>query len=203
MIDALFGSKTRVKLLHLFLNNPGQKFYVREITRIINEQINSVRRELSNMIEVGIVTSDNSDNKLYYQVNQRYEYYLPLRAIFSNSVAEICSAPIQDLGNNNLKYVDDLKNIPGIRIAIFTGILVKGSNSPIDILLAGNVDKLKVGSFIKSVEAGEGREINYTLMPYDEFYYRLSVRDRFIVSVINNKHSVIVDKDRILDKEEK
>lgn len=44
MIDALFGSKTRVKLLHLFLNNPGQPFYVREITRKIDEQINSVRR---------------------------------------------------------------------------------------------------------------------------------------------------------------
>jgi len=81
MIDALFGSKTRVKLLHLFLNNPGQPFYVREITRKIGEQINSVRRELSNMIEVGIITSDSADNKLYYQINQRYEYYAPLKAI--------------------------------------------------------------------------------------------------------------------------
>jgi predicted transcriptional regulator len=56
MIDALFGSKTRVKLLHLFLNNPGQSFFVREITRKIDEQINSVRRELANMIQVGIIT---------------------------------------------------------------------------------------------------------------------------------------------------
>src|SRR5450830_1071803 len=85
MIDALFGSKTRVKLLHLFLNNPGQPFYVREITRKIEEQINSVRRELSNMLEVGIITSDSADNKLYYQVNQRYEYYVPLRAIFGDA----------------------------------------------------------------------------------------------------------------------
>ena len=46
MIDTLFGSKTRVKLLYLFLNNPGRAFYVREITRRVDEQINSVRREL-------------------------------------------------------------------------------------------------------------------------------------------------------------
>ena len=65
MIDALFGSKTRVKLLHLFLNSPGQSFYVREITRKIDEQINSVRRELSNMLAVGVITSDSADNKLY------------------------------------------------------------------------------------------------------------------------------------------
>src|SRR5665648_738498 len=78
VIDALFGSKTRVKLLHLFLNNPGKAFYVREITRLIDEQINSVRRELSNMLEVGIITSDSADNKLYYEVDQRYEHYLSL-----------------------------------------------------------------------------------------------------------------------------
>ena len=69
MIDALFGSKTRVKLLHLFLNNPGKSFYVREITRLIDEQINSVRRELANMLNVVIITCKEADNKLYYEVN--------------------------------------------------------------------------------------------------------------------------------------
>ena len=70
MIDALFGSKTRVKLLKLFLNNPDSSYYVREITRLIDEQINSVRRELSNMLKIGIITSENVENKLYYKVNQ-------------------------------------------------------------------------------------------------------------------------------------
>src|SRR4051795_9478288 len=88
MIDALFGSKTRVKLLHLFLNNPGKAFYVREITRLIDEQINSVRRELSNMLAVGIITSDSADNKLYYEVNQRYQFYVPFRAIFADERIE-------------------------------------------------------------------------------------------------------------------
>ena len=60
MIDALFGSKTRVKLLHLFMNNPGRSFYVREITRLIDEQINSVRRELANMLQIGVIISDSS-----------------------------------------------------------------------------------------------------------------------------------------------
>ena len=87
MIDKLFGSKTRVKLLHLFLNNPGTPYYVREITRLVDEQINSVRRELSNMLSIGIITSDNSDNKLYYEVNQRYELYVALRAIFADQIA--------------------------------------------------------------------------------------------------------------------
>ena len=54
MIEQLFGSKTRVKLLQLFLANPGRSFYVRELTRKIDEQINSVRRELSNLMELSL-----------------------------------------------------------------------------------------------------------------------------------------------------
>ena len=56
--------------MHLFLNNPNRAFYVREITRKIDEQINSVRRELANMLSIGIIKSDQSNNRLYYEINQ-------------------------------------------------------------------------------------------------------------------------------------
>src|ERR1700756_2393078 len=86
MVEQLFGSKTRVKLLQLFYSNPNRSFYVREITRKIDEQINSVRRELSNLLSIGIITSDNTNNKLYYEVNQKFEYFEPLQQIFGNGV---------------------------------------------------------------------------------------------------------------------
>src|SRR3954463_10186195 len=82
VIEQLFGSKTRVKLLQLFYSNPNRSFYVREITRKIDEQINSVRRELSNLLSIGIITSDATQNRLYYEVNQKYEYFKPLGVIF-------------------------------------------------------------------------------------------------------------------------
>src|SRR5438477_11347083 len=85
MIEQLFGSKTRVKLLQLFYSNPNRSFYVREITRKIDEQINSVRRELANLLSIGIIASDTTNNRLYYEVNQSYEFYEPLRAIFGQS----------------------------------------------------------------------------------------------------------------------
>ncbi len=200
MIDALFGSKTRVKLLYLFLNNPGQPFYVREITRKIGEQINSVRRELSNMINVGIITSDSADNKLYYQVNQRYEYYVALRSIFGSGTSE--SLVINKTSDNasTADYSSILHGIAGIRLAILAGILVEGSMTSVDVLLVGDIAAAKVKSFIKDVEKQEGREINYSVLSYDEFYYRLSVRDKFITEIINSKHNVVIDKDKILNK---
>src|SRR6266702_1679533 len=96
MIEQLFGSKTRVKLLQLFYGNPNRSFYVREITRKIDEQINSVRRELANLLNVGIIVSDTTNHRLYYEVSQTYEYYQPFLAIFGNGVTSAALAPVTD-----------------------------------------------------------------------------------------------------------
>ncbi|HET6746536.1 MAG TPA: transcriptional regulator [Candidatus Saccharimonadales bacterium] len=193
MIDALFGSKTRVKLLHLFLNNPGKSFYVREITRLIDEQINSVRRELANMLNVGIITSDTADNKLYYEVNQRYEYYVPFRAIFADEkISEVSPTNRQDSWHNLLE------GLSGVRIVLLAGVLVRGSGVGIDLLVVGNVSAVKVKNVVKQIEKIEGREINYSVISYDEFYYRLSVRDKFITEILNGKHAVLLDTDKVL-----
>lgn len=193
MIDALFGSKTRVKLLHLFLNNPGKAFYVREITRLIDEQINSVRRELSNLLEVGVITSDSADNKLYYEINQRYEFYVPFRAIFADARVEASTDT-----TSAHSWQDRIGELTGIRLALAAGVLVKGSASQIDLLIVGDLSAAKVKSTIKNIEKQEARELNYSVMTYDEFYYRLSVRDKFITEILAGKHAVLVDTDNML-----
>jgi hypothetical protein len=195
MIDALFGSKTRVKLLHLFLNNPGKAFYVREITRLIDEQINSVRRELANMLQVGIITSDTADNKLYYEVNQRYDYYVPFRAIFADEkMAKSEQAAVGD----KQTWRTLLEDLNGVRLVLLAGVLVRGSSSTVDLLVVGGVSNTKVGNVVKHIEKTEGREINYTILSYDDFYYRLSVRDKFITEILNGKHAVLLDTDNVL-----
>lgn len=195
MIDALFGSKTRVKLLHLFLNNPGKAFYVREITRLIDEQINSVRRELANMLEVGIITSDTADNKLYYEINQRYEYYVPFRAIFADEKVESTARKATEA-----QWHGRITELAGLRLAVIAGVLVKGSASSVDLLLVGDIPANRLKSVIKEIEQAESRELNYTVLSYDEFYYRLSVRDKFITEVLGSKHSVLYDADTILKR---
>jgi predicted transcriptional regulator with HTH domain len=88
MIEQLFGSKTRVKLLKLFFSNPNRSFYVREITRKVDEQINSVRRELANLLSLGLIKSDSANNRLYYEVNQEYEHFKALQSIFADEAME-------------------------------------------------------------------------------------------------------------------
>ena len=198
MIDALFGSKTRIKLLHLFLNNPGKSFYVREITRLIDEQINSVRRELANMMNVGIIKSDTADNKLYYEVDQRYEHYVPLRAIFGDDkeASSVVKAPKQ----STLDWQARLDELGGVKLAIMAGVFVAGSASRVDLLLVGNPAPAKTKTFIKTLEKKEGRELNYSVVSYDEFYYRMSIRDKFITELMSSKHVVLRDDEQILAK---
>lgn len=196
MIDALFGSKTRVKLLHLFLNNPNRAFYVREITRKIDEQINSVRRELANMLSVGIIKSDSANNRLYYEINQDYPHYAPLRAIFADSRLQ-SEAAVESKDND---WAKRLKALGDVRVALMSGSLVRGSGSEVDVLLAGDINKTQAKRFMKDLEAEEGHSLNYTIMSYEDFYYRLSIKDKFIAAIIGGKVTVLQDTEGVLSK---
>lgn len=182
-------------MLHLFLNNPEKSFYVREITRLIDEQINSVRRELANMLNVGVIVSDSVDNKLYYEVNQQYEYYTPLRAIFADQRMEDSSSLAQ---HQPLSWLGDLMKLSGLRLVVAAGKLVRGSASEVDLLLVGAIPPAKVANTVKKIEKIEGRELNYAVLSYDDFYYRMSVRDKFITEILSGRYSVLVDTENVL-----
>lgn len=199
MIDSLFGSKTRVKLLYLFLNNPGRAFYVREITRRVDEQINSVRRELANMLSVGVIKSDGVDNKLYYEVDQTYTFYKPLQQIFSQAPTDV-----QD-DTQELKLTTDwakrLKKLTGVQAVILSGGLVSGSRSKVDVLIVGAPPKTQVRKFIADLEEDEHRSLHYTVISFDDFYYRLSMKDRFVAEIVGGKHKVILDVKNVVSSE--
>ncbi len=200
MIDTLFGSKTRVKLLYLFLNNPSRAFYVREITRRVDEQINSVRRELANMLSVGVIKSDSIDNKLYYEVDQNYPHYQPLKQIFAskNSPAKTTTEV-----NNTMQWEKLTRKINGAKVVILSGGFTKGSRTKIDVLIAGSPLKTQVKKFIQDLEEDEHRPLHYTVVPYDDFYYRMSIKDRFITEILDGSHRVILDVNGIVMKTDK
>lgn len=198
MIEQLFGSKTRVKLLQLFYSNPNRSFYVREITRKIDEQINSVRRELANLLSVGIISSDTNNNKLYYEVNQKYEFYEPLSVIFGGGVmttvkkAEAGDAPAAVVAETD--DVKAIKTLGNVEIALFTGQFTRDELSGIDFLIVGDVNQTKLAKYVEELEAKEGKEIRYVHMPAQEFDYRQEVNDRFLLTLMSSKKQVLIDK---------
>lgn len=191
MVEQLFGSKTRVKLLQLFYSNPNRSFYVREITRKIDEQINSVRRELANLLSIGIISSDDQQNRLYYEVNQQYEFYEPLAAIFGGGVMSAPAAPAADV------QATTIKSIGNVRLAFYTGQFTRDESSGTDLFIVGDVNQTKLSKFVSELEEQEGKEIRFTLMQPQEFKYRQQVNDRFLSLVLSSKKQVLIDKDKL------
>jgi hypothetical protein len=193
MIEQLFGSKTRVKLLQLFYGNPNRSFYVREITRKIDEQINSVRRELANLLSIGIISSDNTNNRLYYEVNQSYDFYKPLAAIFGGQVISEEAAP--EAADTESK---EIKSLGNVELALYTGQFTRDESSGIDFLIVGDINISKINKFVAELEAKEGKEIRYTVMTPSEFNYRKQVNDRFLGAVMDSKKQILLDKHHVL-----
>ena len=216
MVEQLFGSKTRVKLLQLFYQNPNRSFYVREITRKIDEQINSVRRELANLLSIGIITSDNTNNRLYYEVNQDYEHYPALGSIFggkafkpakkssakaSQKVAaeqEQVTEPVATEQEVTDPFVLELQKTGNVRLAIYTGQFTRDETSGVDIVVVGDVNQTAVEHLIAELEKAEKKELRYSVFSDDEFVYRRQVNDRFVSNLLAAKKIVLIDKDKLL-----
>lgn len=205
MVEQLFGSKTRVKLLRLFYSNPNRSFYVREITRKIDEQINSVRRELSNLLSIGIIASDTTNNRLYYEVNQEYEFYQPLSMIFGVGDAAVAAqvTPDEAVAPVKVRSVDpeivELTSVGNVELAFYTGQFTRDESSGVDMLIIGDLNQVKLQKYMKDLEEKEKKEIRYVAMSPSEFTYRQQVKDRFITNVLSAKKQVLVDKNRLLE----
>jgi hypothetical protein len=201
MIEQLFGSKTRVKLLQLFYSNPNRSFYVREITRKIDEQINSVRRELANLLNVGLITSDTSNNKVYYEVNQKYEFFLPLQEIFGGGTTKVRSKGVKVAKSIELPLHDDvadLKALGNVEIAVLTGQFTRDANAAVDVLIVGNVNSNALNKYVTELERQEGKDLRYTVFSLDDFMYRLQIKDRFTSNVLRAKKQILLDKPGLL-----
>ena len=201
MIEQLFGSKTRVKLLQLFYSNPNRSFYVREITRKIDEQINSVRRELANLLNVGLITSDTSNNKVYYEVNQKYEFYAPLEEIFGGGGSKTRKSISKASKAVELPLHDeaaDLKALGNVEIAALMGQFTRDDSTGIDVLIVGNVNQNALAKYVTELEKQEGKDLRYTVFSLDDFSYRLQIKDRFMSNVLRSKKQVLLDKPGLL-----
>ena len=207
MIEQLFGSKTRFKLLKLFMLNPNRAFYVREITRKIDEQINSVRRELSNLLSIGIIKSDSSGNRLYYEVNQNHAKYASLVGLFkkepvatkTNSKAKKKTAK-SSTSTEPSSLGDDERALGDVELVVLSGIFTRDRTAPVDLLIVGNVTPTSQATYVAKLESVIDTEIQYVVLTRGEFDYRRQIKDRFLTLMLAAKLAVKVDRQNILNQ---
>lgn len=191
-IEHLFGSRTRSRLLHLFLQQPDERYFVRELTRKIDAQLNSVRRELSHLLAIGIIQEEVendtdvpkkvADRRKYYVTNKKCILFEELKALFAKASVMMQRDILRGLLQDS-----------GIQVLLLSGMFCGGSDAETDVLIVGTPDTRLLADRMKNAEEQLGAEINYTVMPAEEYLYRKDIGDRFLASVTSGEHVVLHD----------
>lgn len=183
MLEDIIISKVRVKLLTLFLRNPGKIFHVREITRRIEEEINAVRRELARMEKAGMVTSEWRQNRRYYSFRKDYPLFPELSSLIAKTVG---------LGADIIK---NRVKLGRVRFALISMAFAKGMPSnpnDVDVLLVGNIVLPELTLLVKEEELKRNQEINYTAMTEEEYIFRKRRRDPFLMTIIEKPRLMLL-----------
>ncbi|MFA6027921.1 MAG: hypothetical protein WC752_03265 [Patescibacteria group bacterium] len=183
MLEQLFGSRTRVKLLRLFCRYPEQRFFVRELTRKIDEQINSIRRELANLEKMGLLKSEVKDKKKYYQIIPDFILYPEIKALILKSRFTM-----------EREFVSGIKKFGTLQYLALCGYFVDDKEAPVDLFIVGRVSKKKLADLLEKFNRGFGYEVRFTVMDIDEYKYRKEITDKFLYEILNRNKIIVVDK---------
>lgn len=191
MLADFITSKSRIKLIHVFLGNPYEMFHVRELVRKTGDEINAVRRELAFLESKGILQKEKRANRVYYSLSKSYPYYFDLLRLAVKTTG---------LGADIMK---NRAKLGKIKYAMFSGRYVKQvkkNPEDVDFLVVGTVVIPELALLVRNEEAKLGAEINYTVMTEDEFNFRKSRHDPFLGGILAGSRIMLIgDEESMLE----
>lgn len=130
-----------------------------------------------------------SADKARYYLDPEFEFFEELKSlILKSSPAE------KD------KMIKRIAGLGRIKLAIVSGVFTNAnglaiSGAGVDLFIVGDsMDRAKLRSFLKSLEAEVGKEIRFGLMEKDEFEYRYGMFDRFVRVLLEGPHEKLINK---------
>ena len=177
MLKRLFTSNVRIKLLRKFLLNPEEEHYIRQLTRDLDEQINSVRRELDYLKKTGLLRSKMKARKKYYYINPNFIFFNEFRSMFQKAESSLPA------------IAKRISGFGDIQVLIFSGIFIE-KNTPVDMLIVGSIDKEKLTDYLNK-QLPLSRSVKFTIMTPEDFSYRIKCKDKFVTDIVNDKDNII------------
>lgn len=184
VLENLFGSRARTRVLRFFLLNSEQEYSILEIAKKNLLKISDARREINSFKRIKFLLEKNRKGRKYYQLNINFAFYPELKnLIVKSNIYPQCES---------LKRI---KNIGSVKLAIISGIFLNQPKSKADMILAAdNINRRKLKNLISNIEAELGKEIRYVLMSGEELKYRVNMMDRFLLDFIKDPHDEIINK---------
>lgn len=198
VLEVLFGSNTRVRLLRLFLANPNEIFDHKTIVKRLGANSALLARETRLLESIGYIKQSTRVSSVKFGVGKKivkkrirglclsrdFPYVKELAAFFA-SVAPSARE----------KILHGAKSIGRVSLLIIAGSLIGQDTSRVDVFIVGDLfKKARIERMLRSVEMDIGKEVVYAIMPTKEFQYRYGMYDRFIKDLFDHPHEILVNK---------
>ncbi len=183
MLQKLFGSVARVRVLELFTLNAGNEYYLREIAQKTGLAIRSVQRTVKDLTDIKILNREARGNSVYFHLNAENPIAAELKAIFLKTVG------LGDL------ILEALAGESQIEVAFVFGSVAKGgetASSDIDVAIIGKIPSRRLTDVVTSLERQTGREVNVALFSREEWEERISTSDHFVTTLLREPKILLV-----------
>ncbi len=213
MLKVLFGSESKVKILSLFLLHSDTKYSPLQISRDLKLSLNSVQRELTNILELGLISEslfqDNKEEikpeisvkvKIAKKKKQKKEKIVEKKEIKLFEVnknfilyPELKALFVKAQILSSQKFISSIQKNFKPKLLILTGFFTNYPEAQTDLLIVGQINKPAFIKLISDLENDLGHEINFTILDEEEFKYRQEIMDIFLYNILDGKTIVLID----------
>ena len=182
-INKFIASKVRLKIIKQYIFNPQQNYHIRELVRILKDEVNAVRRELINLERAGLLKSQRQANRICYSLNTEYNLLPEMRAIAHKEYG---------LG---LQIMKNKKQLGDLSFAMLTYTFItlsESSSDDLDLIIVGSPDERILEVVVKNAEEELKRDIFYMIMSEKEWQARLKRRDAQAMSAVLLPHVLLM-----------
>ena len=197
ILDILFGSPEKAKVLKVFFRNPEAFFSIEDIQKNTKLTKAKIQREITALLKIGAITKEvKIESILGLQKNKKPQKInvfkvnpaFPLSEELKNLVMKLVPLANKSIG-------DKIKNLGQVKLALVSGFFLNYPASRIDLLIVGDrMDRRKMSNFLSRVETETGKSIRYVVMSSDEFQYRVGMFDRFLKDILELPHQKLINK---------
>ncbi|MCM8776511.1 MAG: nucleotidyltransferase domain-containing protein [Candidatus Omnitrophica bacterium] len=177
--------------MKLFLFNPEDRFYQRQIAALTNQPIRAVQREVAKLEKIGLLERSEQGNHIHYKANKQCLIFGELKRILfkTEGIAKALKESLQDTD--------------AVIVALIYGSYAKGeesASSDIDLLVIGTIGLKELSKILSGPKRELNREINYAVLNLEEFKKRLRQKDPFLTSITKGDKIFIVGSEDELKK---
>ena len=179
-VSHIFGGEAKVKIMRLFVFNPGLILSSAQVAHRTKERPNTIRRELKVLVKAGLVKQRAKG----FLLNPSY-VYLPAVENFLVDAIPITEKEI-------IKKISATGNM---KLILISGVFLHIKDSRVDILVVGDhIKQSKLVSVMSSIEAELGKELRYASFETVDFQYRLGIYDKLIRDILDSHNQKILNK---------